>query len=67
MRTQQPIRTENRRNLIVYIFLIENVEHEVISDELPVYRGGSFYPEKKTKKKRGKDAVSEHPKRTLLE
>lgn len=54
-RTLYPLRSEQRDKLTVWIFDIpdpngQTRQHEVISEEPPVYRGGSFYP-KKTKKK----------------
>jgi hypothetical protein len=58
-RTLHPLRSEDRCGLTVYIFVIEGVEHEVIANEPPIYRGGSFMSEKKPKK-RGKDEATEN-------
>jgi hypothetical protein len=54
VRTLQPLRSEKRCDLTVYIFEIEGRIHEVVSNESPVYRGGSFLIPK-PKKKRGND------------
>jgi hypothetical protein len=52
-RTLHPLRSEKRGDLTAWIFWIQGVEHEVISDnELPpIYQGGSFRSQKKQKAK----------------